>query len=402
MTNHKNKVSEKLDKLKKSATLTKNKYQEIRKELSEKYLDSDPPINVTIVRNLNYTQNVIKKINENINHIESISKNDKITKSEQKDIDEKFVTSFALLESLSQIQSENNIYESDYEILNLKIIQNPSSNISKKEKYQKLFDIYNDKIVETFDSVKVRVVEGFDMGPLLDVIDTIVDGFMVIVDGLIEIAKFVGELLMDFIMLLFELLKWLYNFIIDYLPKMITAFYYFMDGFFTRLYKVGIIMPFVFVSIYLFLIKWLDKVFGVEPQVAVTFSLTFSVFISIWLFWYETDSIEKFMNSCVKLIADFALKFSEVFGFILGVDQDHRIFDKDISLDKRRELVLDRLLVDFPLIIFRFAIVTVIMQYVIEFLIANLSYPFISLKQLSQFPIVLSKDIIKLGVTNFT
>ena len=192
MSNQKSEIKNKLLKLKMGVKITSDKFDQIKQDLSS-YLSDDPPIDITIIRNLSYTNNVVKKVNSNISLIEDLSKktNCKDTKNEMNKL---FVTSFTLLDSLNQISIKKDIHEYDYEVLTLKILENPTLLKNKHGKHNKLINNYKKDIVETFNSIKVNIIEGFDLGPILNVVESIKDGFEMIVDGLIMIAKFVGEL----------------------------------------------------------------------------------------------------------------------------------------------------------------------------------------------------------------
>lgn len=390
-------LKENLNKLKKLKKGAKKLSKEIKK-FGDKYsyLKDDPPINVTTNRNILFIQNSLLKIDNNIKDIEKLAQ-DKITNDKQEIIDKKFVSSYYLLETITNYHKDKDIDKFDYEVLSLEILKNSSSSYMKNDKYKKLFNRYEDSIVETFTSIKVKLVEGFNMNGVVKAIEGIGDAIMTIVDGLVEVAKFIGGLLTDFIMLFFELIKGLFVFITQILPKIVEATYNFTVSFFNKLYRVGSITLVVYPLLILGTTFYFQNILGLDPKTTSGFVYQFSLMTTVYLFWYSTESLEKFQKMLLNIIVNSLTKLKYPAMLILNKFENDPIFDLNTSEQDRLEAILAIIARDFPIIILRFMIYSVIFKLCANFLYKNLSFGNITLREIAMIPMIAFKDFLNLS-----
>lgn len=208
-------INIKIKKLKIALKYTMKKWDNEKKILKSRYFSNfEKSADTLHVRNLTFTNNVIQKINSNLNEMNNLSSN----KNNNGLIEDKFNTSFMMLQSICNVGNKYPADHYDYELMSLKTINSKLDNIGKSNREDKNFINKKKKILEEFDSVKVKITEGFDFSPVTDLIDKIGDGFKFVIDGIIKVAKFVGELLKDFVILMFTLLKMLWEFITKFIP----------------------------------------------------------------------------------------------------------------------------------------------------------------------------------------
>lgn len=232
-------INDKIRKLKIGLKHTMKKWNKQKKILKSRYLSNfENNIDTLEVRNLTFTNNVIQKINNNLVEIDSLSRNN----DNKNIIDDKFTTSMMLLQSVCRVGNKYSYKTYDYEIMSIKAINSKLDNIGKTNRGDKNFEKNKKNILEAFDSVKVKITEGFDFSPVTDLIDKIGDGFKFVIDGIIKIAKFVGEALKDFVILMFTLLKMLWEFIVKFIPKVIELYMKVWEHLLKWLPKYGVFM----------------------------------------------------------------------------------------------------------------------------------------------------------------
>ncbi len=238
-------VNDKVRKLKLALNHTMKKWNKQKKILKSRYFSNfESNVDTLQVRNLTFTNNVIQKVNKNLVEIDSLSKNN----NNQNLINEKFNTSFMLLQSICSVGNKYSSKNYDYEIMSVKAIHSKLDNIGKSNREDKNFQKNKKNILEEFDSVKVRITEGFDFSPVTDLIDKIGDGFKFVIDGIIKVAKFVGEFLKDFVILMFTLLKMLWEFITKFIPKVVEVMFKIWEHLRKWVPKIGL---FVVVSFFI-------------------------------------------------------------------------------------------------------------------------------------------------------
>ena len=430
-------IKSKLSMLKEGLKNYKKTYSAFCKKYENVDLNKQP-INITILRNLSYTSNILGKINNNIYDIDKISKLENKSDYEQEIIDTKFLSSFLLLESLVDAAKNYDIKNYDYEILNIKLFETPLFNQKKNMMYQDFVKNHENEIIEDFDSVKVRIVEGFNpLAGVSDLLNDIGNQFDILITGLVDIAEFLGELLLDFVLILFELLKMLFNFIVDTLPSMISRTFNFISGFFDRFYKVGSFLPIWFIicfflgSLLIYIVSSIpidDPISDIQNIISLykdsdnppalrdnskylsfrRFFIggLFGVLIGIWVFWYRIHVIENlqkiFIDYLISLIEK-SKKINYLWSFAYQISLDHELFDDKTSTDRKKEILFDLFSYEGPLIIFRFLIGVAVIRHVLVFCFNHFRSEMIGLREISLTLSLFLKDLLsKFGfITSF-
>ena len=217
-------IEKKINKLKFALNKTMNKWNGQKKFMQNKFFGNfEGVVDTMQMRNMTYTNNVLKKVNSNINEIKTMHNENP---GDSNKIDKKFTMTYHLLKTITDVGDKHSFKHYDYQSMSLKLLDDKKPNIGKSNREDKSFIEENkDELFEEFSSIKADVVEGFDFGFVTDIIDEIGDGFKLVIDGIIKIVKFVVNLLKDFVLLLFTMLKMLFNFIKNIIPKIIKFVY---------------------------------------------------------------------------------------------------------------------------------------------------------------------------------
>ena len=123
MSNNKE-LKEQIKKLDKVIKHCSNRWNK-EKDRLKWYSDTEPAINIVILRNFTYIRNIVNRMNDNLNFIKSKNNKD-LSKEEKEEIDKKFLSAYLLLESVIKINDNYSIVEYDYEVMNLKMFENDS------------------------------------------------------------------------------------------------------------------------------------------------------------------------------------------------------------------------------------------------------------------------------------
>lgn len=444
-------IKEKINKLKIALNHTMKKWNNQKKIMNSNVFSNFEKSTDTLqVRNMVYTNNVIKKVNNNLVDIE-----DELNKSSKdksnSSVNDKFNVSFMLLQSVCDVGNKYSLKDYDYEIMSLKTINSKLDNIGKNNRGDKHFEDKKTKILEQFNSVKVEVIEGFDFSPVVDIIDEIGDGFKMVIDGIVKIGKFVGELLKDFVILLFTLLKMLYNFIIKIIPEIIKFFYNLIIGIYQRGLKVGIttILFFFGFKEYLqyfsacMLIPVLVKLAGTEDDfgaymspasatlgqntaslshdivegrtchptyyaMAGTSSFILSFLTSVYIFWFKTEYFEYINQLGIEfLLTLFNGPLKKIFAYILGVKEDDDLFSETnwrnpAQIARKIQLLGIYISKDLVFCGIRFISLVLMGAICYKFLyLKHMKYMVPNMRQICLFPFIVINDILKFsGIIN--
>lgn len=444
-------IEDKINKLKIGLNRTMKKWKEQKKIIKSKFYSSnfEKSYDTLHVRNLTYTNNVIQKISNNLTEIDNLSADN----NNKGIINEKFNTSFLLLQSICNVSNKYSADHYDYEIMSLKTINGKLDNIGKGNREDKIFAKNKNKILEEFDSVKVKITEGFDFSPVTDLIDKIGDGFKFVIDGIVKVGKFVGEFLKDFVILLFTLLKMLWSFVTKTIPYIIKKLYELFNYLWKWVPKIGIftVVSFFIVKEYLhnfvacYLIPTLIVLTGAEESLAEFVNLNSGIgpielgveqdpsvylkeflyegkchpmilkltestcakivfFYSVYLFFFMPEVLntgQKLLNESILWLINSPAK--KLIAWLLVVDPNDRLFDKlnwddpQDYLDKINRLITI-LFMNWLNITLRFILLAVCFTLVMKYLFdAHLSWAIPTLREISLVPFMVLKDIL-----NFT
>ena len=447
----KNENEIKLNELKSGIDKLKLTFSNLEKYLVKNKL-ANQNLSITVIRNLHFINNIIIKINQNIveieeitNHLNSSQKmqniqSKELSKSDQDIVNKKFVTSFLLLESLIDVNNNFSIIEYDYEVMCLKLYENKKFIEKKNKMYIEISKLSKKDIVETFESTKVRIKEGFNfLDGVVNLIKDIIDGFEMIWNGMKIVFEFLTSLLTDFILLLYQLLKMLYNFIVYSLPKLFSRLQVFFENLWERLYKVGLFLPIwiplcILISLYATLIctsfPFEDVWTGILEQLQLIYDGDFQLaginmedakellgdyeldpyvlgvggtigfIFSIWTFWYRTIWIETlmfFLGDILAYIAEFTIfRFKTLFMFLFNENDKSKIFLRSTPPEERLLLIIKKIKIEAPLLLFR----ALVIISIAKFLIGKIKYAgvldsLISLRLLGLFPMLVIKDILR-------
>tara|TARA_E500000178_G_C17024189_1_gene757121 strand:+ start:165 stop:1448 length:1284 start_codon:yes stop_codon:yes gene_type:complete len=409
MSNNKE-LREQINKLEKGIKHCAKKWEK-EKERLKWYSDSEPAINVVILRNFTYVRNVVKKMNENLDHIKIQSKKENLSKEEKNEIDNKFLSAYVLLESVIKINDDYSIVEYDYEVMNLKMFENDKISKLVDPKLSKMVLKNKKDIVETFDSCKVKIVEGFGfLDPIMGIIDEIKNGFMMVIRGMVDIAKFVGNLLKDFVLLLFELLKMLYYFIVKIIPAIFTFFVTIMTGIFRRAHLIPFALFFFIVAFAGYYYYEVCMLGSCDVMTSMNVYNTKSTrmlglvgIVTLGLWWNDNG---KAILTMQKMFTEIMLWIfigpGQFFAMlILNVPRNHRMFLKSTPSEKKAELISAHIIFNFPFIVTRLFIWVAVGRKLFEFF-SPITIPYIpTLRELSLVPFVVLRDIIHItGLAN--
>ena len=376
------------------------------KERLKWYSDSEPAINIVILRNVTYIRNIVKRMNENLNFIKSKKNKENLTKEEKEEIDKKFSSAYLLLQSVIKINDNYSIVEYDYEVMNLKMFENDSFSKVNDPKLSKMLIRNKKDIIENFDSCKVKIVEGFGfLDPIMNIIDEIQNGFMMVIKGMVDIAQFVGNLLKDFVLLLFELLKMIYYFIVKIIPAIFTFVVSILSGIWKRAHLIPFSMFFFFVIFAAYnyynicILGDCDASTAMNSYRDVGKTLGISLMITFGMWWSENGKMMKSMQDVTRdaLLWFFIGPAQTFVMLILNVKRTNRMFLKSTPDEKKAELISAHIIFNAPFIIARLFIWIAIFKKIISFLVPHM-VPYIpNMREIALVPFVAIKDILDIS-----
>lgn len=401
------------------------------------------------VRNITYTNNVIKRVQSNLDDIEKIA-SDKSKDNRKNEINQKFNSSYLMLESLCSVGKKYNHKDFDYEIMSIKAVNTKLNNIGKSNREDIAFQEDKKKVLEEFETVKVKIVEGFDFSPITDLIDEIGDGFKMVIDGIVRIGKFVVEFLKDFVILLFTILKMIYSFIVDIVPKIVKFLYDTTMKLFQKFSRVGIfsialIVGSMYASREIYACHFMPfilQIMGVakdnyestrnipqgkqnggynelgsdaaamakgskcDPQYIQQASKTivpYVAFFGLYMFWNKTDDIAFLQQAFFDLVLYIVTEpLKNLFAYIMGIEENDEIFLKSTSVGRKLQLFFIYWYKDLFGILFRIALCILIpFLFYNQVYLKHFDFVVPTVRELVIFPFVILRDFIKLtGVLN--
>ena len=400
MSNNKE-LKEQIKKLEKGIKHCSNRWNK-EKDRLKWYSDTEPAINIVILRNFTYIRNIVNRMNDNLNFIKSKNNKD-LSKEEKEEIDKKFLSAYLLLESVIKINDNYSIVEYDYEVMNLKMFENDSFSKINDPKLSKMMLKNKKDIVENFDSCKVKIVEGFGfLDPIMSIIDEIKNGFMMVIKGMVDIAQFVGNLLKDFVLLLFELLKMIYYFIVKIIPAIFTFMVAIATGIWRRAHLIPFSMFFFFVifgaySYYnICILGDCDAATAMNNYQKIGQMVAVSALLTLGLWWSDNGSAMKAMQDVTRdaLLWFFIGPAQTFVMLILNVQRNNRMFLKSTPDEKKAELISAHIIFNAPFIIARLFIWLAIFKKIIEFFAPHIVSYIPTIREISITPFVAIKDIL--------
>ena len=395
-------VNEKLRKLEKGLKITKKRWDSYKKKL-DWYGAADQPVNIVILRNFTYVKNVVSKINSNIDFIKN---NSQSKNKNQQEIDKKFLSSYVLLESILKINDNYSITQYDYEVLNLKMYENNFKEFGDLKVTKLINESKPDvkkEIIENFESCKVKVIEKFGfLDPVTNIISEIFKGFMMVIKGMIGIAKFIGGLLIDFVKMLFELLKMVYYLISKLIPMIFSMIWGVLRGIAIRAHLIPFSMFMLFLMFggglyYLVCVAGdctLPSLLSAKEKLVQLGGISFITVFGMW--WAEQG---KLMKTAQKMFTEALVWFFTnpaqwFIMLVLNVRRNDRMFLKSTPALKKAELISGHLIFKFPIIMLRLFVICALIKYVIEFFAPHMHMVKPTLRELTIFPSVVLRDIL--------
>ena len=436
-------INKKIKKLKIALKYTMKKWNDEKKILKSRYFSNfEKSVDTLHVRNLTFTNNVIQKINSNLIEMDNLSSN----KNNNGLIEDKFNTSFMMLQSICNVGNKYSADHYDYELMSLKTIHSKLDNIGKSNREDKNFMKKKEKILEEFDSVKVKITEGFDFSPVTDLIDKIGDGFKFVIDGIIKVAKFVGELLKDFVILMFTLLKMLWEFITKFIPwasKKLWSIWKHLEKYVPKIGVFTVISYFTVKEIFhnlvaCYLIPTLIVLTGQESKLAdfldassrpgskdpevqlkeflyegvchpLMVNLTqgtcrnFVLFNFFYIFWFKPEYLVNAQNLFIDLLLwCLTGPLKGLFSWVLGVDKNDDLFSKFNTSDPQQYLnkvtrLFNIIVKDTIMVAARAIGLLVSVSLFYKFLYEpNLSSYVPTIREITLVPLVAFKDILRI------
>lgn len=440
-----NDVKLKISQMEKKMRSLKTYLRKYEKDLTKKELEGHV-FDAILIRNIHFVTNTCNKISDNFKFVEEVTVDNNKLEFEQKDlINKKMLTSFLLLETLIDINNGYDIEKFDYEVLSLKVFDNPIFKKKKNMLYTDFTILSKKEIEETFNDIKVEVKEPLIFTGIITILlyQLVTSGENVL-KGMQRIYKFFTELLKDFLDLLFKLLEMFIYLITVVIPKLITMTWDFIKGLFNRLSRVGYLLPlFIPLMIIVMMIslillsgtpftregitnlinivtqpKNVPDVRGLRfglsnfvskneiPLSLIITATKLGFYSSIWIFWFKTEIIESFGKSLLnmlKFIFSVLINTSKIartfFLIVLGENENSKMFRRDTPEEEKLSLFTSKVIKEAPIILVRFLVVIFILKYTYENLlpIKVLIDNFPSLREISLVPFVIIRDII-----NFT
>ena len=212
----------------------------------------------------------------------------------------------------------------------------------------------------------------------MNIIDEIQNGFMMVIKGMVDIAQFVGNLLKDFVLLLFELLKMIYYFIVKIIPAIFTFVVSILSGIWKRAHLIPFSMFFFFVIFAAYnyynicILGDCDASTAMNSYRDVGKTLGISLMITFGMWWSENGKMMKSMQDVTRdaLLWFFIGPAQTFVMLILNVKRTNRMFLKSTPDEKKAELISAHIIFNAPFIIARLFIWIAIFKKIIYYLIS--------------------------------
>ena len=381
------KINKNLRKMRRSVIFMENHVKNFF-ELNQHYNHSK--INPLFVRNVMYVNNVLQNVKDNVNYMKTLDRNVPENRIIMK---RKFIISLVLMKHLDDITSKNSFEDVDFEVENI---------LNFREKLPKFLSFvpqsYHEPIMEEFEQMKKkrRIIEGFSLASLGKVFGFIGSAFKMIIGGVVQIGKFIGTMLIKFVMLMWKLLMMVMDLIFKVIPKLVKNIFNFIKLLFMKLLKVGIFSFMVFGALCLASMKYwqtLTEINGVPMQLVILPAFI----ITIHLFWNETQLLWRAQMGLLNLIIWFftgPVRFAIM--LILGLPSDDRFFRyKGNNIAKKAILFFAMIFKNFAFIMVRFMLSLLGIKWFVQKVLPQIKKNLPTIREMFVFPLVIIQIIYK-------
>lgn len=379
------KINQNLRKMKRSVIFMENHVNNFF-ELNQHYNHSK--INPVFVRNVQYINNVLQIVKDNVNFMKTLDRNVPGNRFIMK---KKFIISLILMKHLNDITSKNSFEDVDFEIENI---------LNTRDKIPKFLACvpksYHEPVLEEFENLKKnqKIIEGFSLSSLGKVFGFIASAFKMIINSLVEIGKFIGTMLIKFVMLMWKLLMMIMNLIFKIIPKLVKGFFNFIKLLFSKLVKVGIFSMMIFVLLILAFTQYMIILLEM-PMPDPAMAIVPAFIVTIHLFWNATSFLWRLqmaiLNGIIWIISG-PIKY--FFIIILGLPKDDRFFRyKGNNIAKKSLLFIAMLLGNIAMIIVRFFISLLGIKWILKYAVPKLAKGLPDMRDIMLFPLIIVQYI---------
>lgn len=381
------KINKNLRKMRRSVIFMENHVKNFF-ELNQHYNHSK--INPLFVRNVMYVNNVLQNVKDNVNYMKTLDRNVPENRIIMK---RKFIISLVLMKHLDDITSKNSFEDVDFEVENI---------LNFREKLPKFLSFvpqsYHEPIMEEFEQMKKKrkIIEGFSLASLGKVFGFIGSAFKMIIGGVVSIGKFIGTMLIKFVMLMWKLLMMVMDLIFKVIPKLVKNIFNFIKLLFMKLLKVGIFSCMVFGAMCLASMKYwqtLTEINGVPMELVMLPALI----ITIYLFWSQTELLWRAQMGLLNLIIWFftgPVRFAIM--LVLGLPSDDRFFRyKGNNIAKKAILFFAMIFKNFALIMVRFMLSLLGIKWFVQKVLPQIKKNLPTIREMFVFPLVIIQIIYK-------
>lgn len=377
------KINKNLRKMRRSVIFMENHVKNFF-ELNQHYNHSK--INPLFVRNVMYVNNVLQNVKDNVNYMKTMDRNVPENRIIMK---RKFIISLVLMKHLDDITSKNSFEDVDFEVENI---------LNFREKLPKFLSFlpqsYHEPVMEEFEQMKKkrRIIEGFSLASLGKVFSSIGTAFKSIIGGIVSIGKFIGTMLIKFVMLMWKLLMMIMNLIFKIIPKLVKNLFNFIRLLFMKLLKVGVFSFMIFLALSLVSMKYWQTLTDIN-NVPLELVVMPALIITIYLFWNETQLLWRAQMALLNLIIWFftgPVRF--VIMLVLGLPKDDRFFRyKGNNIAKKAILFFAMIFKNFAFIMVRFMLSLLGIKWFVQKVLPQMKNNLPTIRELFIFPLIIIK-----------
>lgn len=377
------KINQNLRKMKRSVIFMENHVNNFF-ELNQHYNHSK--INPIFVRNVQYVNNVLQIVKDNVNFMKTLDRNVPENRILMK---RKFIISLILMKHLDDITSKNSFEDVDFEIEN---ILNTTDKIPKFLSY--VPESYHEPVLEEFEQIKKnqKIIEGFSLSSLGKVFGFISSAFKMIINGVVQIGKFIGTMLIKFVQLMWKLLMMVMDLIFKIIPKLVKGIFNFIRLLFMKLIKVGIFSMLVFVILILVLTKYM-MVLTEMPMADPSMAVVPAFIITLHLFWNATDFLWRLQMAIINgIIWIITGPIKSLIIMIIGFPEDDRFFRyKGGNIAKKALLFFAMFISNFAMILIRFFMSLLLIKYTFKYAVPKFIKSIPNLREIMVFPLIIGQ-----------
>lgn len=349
----------------------------------------DTKISPVMVRNLTYIGNITRHVDNNFDYMLSL---------DPKKLDnriimrKKFLASGIMVKHINEMIERYSYDSADFEVHNLLMNEQYMPKI-----FRSLSDDNKDYVREEFREAEKnkKVIEGFDLSAIGKFFSQIGKFFSKIIGGIVKIGKFIGSFLVNFIMFVWKLLKFILRFVTVIIPRMISNIFSFIGKLFIKTIKVGLFTMLLFVVLLMIFMKYWQLVLdiGQPPIPAVFFP---ALIISVHLFWNETNVLFNAQMSIINSILWFFFgPMKSLLILILGLPRRDPFFrKKNADIFTKIKYFIVMIAKNMAFIVFRFFVSILAIKYLIIYAVPIMIKWIPNFKEMLIFPMIVFTYIV--------